>query len=101
MTSNTLFSPTARILDIIAGCHLACCLYVATRLNIADLLADGPQTTEALAAANGSPAPALYRVLRALASEGIFEETAPGAFALTPAATALQEGGTMKSYVQA
>jgi SAM-dependent methyltransferase len=103
MTAETLngaLTPTARILSIIEGCHLACCLYVATRLSIADHLANGPQTIDALAAANGSHAPALYRVLRALASEGIFEETEPGTFALTEAAGALQSGGTMKAYVQ-
>lgn len=100
-TLNPAVTPTARILKTIAEFHLACCMYVAARLNIADLLANGPQTVESLAAANGSDAPSLYRVLRALAGEGFFEETIPDTFALTPLATALQTGGTMKAYVQA
>lgn len=98
MTSRE-HNPSARLFRIIVDQWLACCTYVAARLNIADLLAGGPLPVEALAAASGSHAQSLYRVLRALASEGIFEETTPGIFALTPDATALQSNtpGTMKA----
>jgi hypothetical protein len=49
------------------------CLYVAAETGVADHLHDEPQTTEALARATGTNAGALYRVLRLLASHGIFE----------------------------
>ena len=65
-------------------------LYVAAKLGIADLLVDGPKPVEELAAATDADAPALYRVLRALASIGIFEEQDKGEFALTPSAEPLR-----------
>jgi hypothetical protein len=55
-------------------------LYVATRLGVADLLADGPKSPGALAAQAGADAAALQRVLRALASLGVFVEDAKGRF---------------------
>src|SRR5262249_40228876 len=56
---------------------------------IADLLQDGPRTAAQLAAATKTNPKALYRLLRALASEDVFTEHADGAFALTPLATCL------------
>jgi len=49
------------------------CLHVVAELGIADLLGDQPQSTEALAKASGTQPKALYRVLRLLASMGIFK----------------------------
>ena len=63
---------------------------VVADLGIADLLADGPRTAEALAEATGSHAPSLRRALRALACKGIFAEVEPGLFALTPIAGPLR-----------
>jgi hypothetical protein len=57
---------------------------------IADLLKDGPLDTEKLAAAVGVHAPTLYRVLRTLASVGIFAEAEDGRFGLTPQAEPLR-----------
>jgi hypothetical protein len=65
-------------------------LYVAAQLGIADLLADGPKPIEELAAATGTHAPSLYRVLRALASLGIFAQDEGPRFALTPRAALLR-----------
>jgi hypothetical protein len=64
-------------------------IYVAAELGIADLLADSPQTVDELASAAGAHAPSLYRILRLLASEGVFAEAEDGRFALTPPAAAL------------
>jgi hypothetical protein len=63
---------------------------VAAKLGIADLLVDGPRSAEELAAATKTQAGALYRVLRALASVGIFSEVTSGRFALTPMAELLR-----------
>lgn len=53
---------------------------IAARLDIADLLKDGPQTVEKLAEKPAVDSSALYRVLRALAGEGIFKELPGRAF---------------------
>jgi hypothetical protein len=92
-----------RMLQVIANHWFSCCIYVAAKLNIADHLVNGPQTVSSLAAATGCHTASLYRVLRALASEGVFEETAPEVFALTPDATALlsEVPGTIKYFVLA
>lgn len=69
-------------------CHL---LYVAAKLELADHLKHGPRTVEELAAAAEVQATALYRVLRALASVGIFAETTNKRFKSTPLAATLQK----------
>src|SRR5262249_49644180 len=60
------------------------------KLGIADLLTDGPKTADELAAATGTNARALSRLLRALASIGIFAEGEGYRFALTPLADCLR-----------
>ena len=65
---------------------------VAAELGIADLLNEGPRPVADLAARTGSDCDALYRVLRTLASVGVFTEPQAGVFALTPAACALRTG---------
>jgi hypothetical protein len=49
------------------------CLHVIAEVGVADALGDQPQSTEALAKATGTQPQPLYRVLRLLASVGIFE----------------------------
>ena len=49
-------------------------IHVATELGIADLLRDGPLSIDTLAAKTDTHAPTLYRLLRALASLGVFVE---------------------------
>jgi hypothetical protein len=49
------------------------CLHVVAELGVADALGDQPQSTEALAKTTGTHPQALYRVLRLLASVGVFE----------------------------
>jgi hypothetical protein len=65
-------------------------IHVAASLGLADHLTEGPRTVEELAdATGGSHAPSLYRLLRALASVGIFAEV-DGRFGLTPLAEYLR-----------
>lgn len=61
-------------------------LYVAAKLEIADRLAAGPRPIDELAAEAGADAGMLYRILRYLASEGIFEEREDRVFALNDVA---------------
>jgi precorrin-6B methylase 2 len=65
-------------------------VYVAAKLGIADLLSAGPRTSEELAAATRAHPQSLQRLLRALASVGIFAEDADGCFELTPMAECLR-----------
>jgi hypothetical protein len=65
-------------------------LYVAAKLGLADHLRHGTRTPEQLAQAVAADAQALRRLLRALASMGIFAEEADGSFALTPLAEHLR-----------
>lgn len=58
-------------------------LRVACSLGIADHLAGGPRGLAELASATGTHAPSLQRLLRALATFGLFCEVEPGRFALT------------------
>lgn len=65
-------------------------IYVAAELGIADLLIDGPKTAKELAAQTATHDQSLYRVLRALASDGIFSEDTENGFSLTPMAEFLR-----------
>lgn len=65
-------------------------IWVAAELGIADLLTDGSRTAGELAEKTHTHSNALYRVLRALASVGIFAEDAHGRFSLTPLADLLR-----------
>jgi len=60
-------------------------------LGIADRLADGPLSVEQLAEGVGADPDSLYRALRVLTGRGIFAETAPGHFALTPLSQLLRD----------
>jgi hypothetical protein len=68
-------------------------IYVVAKLNVADLLANGPKSVEEIAAIVGAHPRSLYRLLRALASLGIFEQDSNGRFRLTPLAELLQAEG--------
>jgi hypothetical protein len=72
------------LLAVVRGYQRSRTLTVVAELGIADLLRDGPRTCDDLAAATGTHPPTLYRVLRALASIGIFTEDADRRFGLTP-----------------
>src|SRR5688500_9527989 len=66
------------------GFIVSAALGAATRLDIPDHLVAGPRTASDLARASGANEDALYRLLRALAAVGVFAETAPRTFTLTP-----------------
>jgi len=85
-------APPPPVMQLATGFWISQALYVAAKLGIADLLERGPQSSEALARGAGAHAGALHRVLRALASFGIFAEDEDGRFRNTPAAQRLQTG---------
>src|SRR5262247_3523203 len=82
--------PALALLQQALGFWISQAICVVARLGIADLLTDGPLATETLAVAAGVHAPSLSRVLRTLASVGIFAEGEDGRFGLTPQAAPLR-----------
>jgi len=75
---------------LIFGFSITRAIAVAAELGIADRLADGPRTAAELARECGVLEYPLYRMLRALAGEGVFAEDKDGRFALTPMAELLR-----------
>jgi len=90
----TELSPRQRLYDLMDGALVARALGLAADLGVAHELADGPRAVEELADASGADADALRRILRALASDGIFEEVEPGVFANTEVSALLLEPGS-------
>jgi hypothetical protein len=75
-----------------SGYRVSQAIYVAARLGIPDLVTDGARGSDDLAQAAGAHAPSLDRLLRFLAGVGLFDEVAPGRFALTPLGAGLRAG---------
>lgn len=72
-----------RLMQMITGYWVSMSLVVAARLGLADLVEPGTKTADELAASTGTHAPSLYRLLRALASVGVFAEDETGRFSQT------------------
>jgi hypothetical protein len=89
------------LLSMIRGFQVSQMIYVAAKLGLADLLAEGAESAADLAAVTGTHAPSLYRLLRALASVGIFAEDEQGRFGLTPLAEGLRNDvpGSLRAVV--
>lgn len=83
-------SPPELMNRMLTGYWSTQCLYVAAKLGIADLLISGPRTAEELAVVTSTHAPSLYRLLRGLASLGVFAEVEGKKFTLTPLAECLR-----------
>jgi hypothetical protein len=83
-------NPAEPLYRIATGYIASAALYVAAHLRVADHLIGGSRSIEELAAGTGANADALYRILRLLVSQGIFEQVGPRRFALNPAADMLR-----------
>jgi hypothetical protein len=73
--------PPQALFDLLHGHWAARAIQVATSLRVPDALQDGPKSIEDLARMTETHPPSLYRLLRALASVGVFEEVEPRIFA--------------------
>ncbi|RKG55459.1 SAM-dependent methyltransferase [Corallococcus sp. AB011P] len=100
MTSPTVH-PAQLIVDLGFGFIVSGALATAAELGVADHLEQGPKSAARLAEDVGADAASLYRVLRLLASAGVFSEDGDGNFALTPASELLrtQAPGSLRSAV--
>jgi hypothetical protein len=97
--------PTAssqKIVAMMSGAWIAQAIAAAAELGIADQLGDEPVSTAQLADHCGAHPESLYRLMRALASVGIFAEADSGRFTLTPLAAALRSDapGSVRAYVR-
>ncbi|HJZ57825.1 MAG TPA: methyltransferase [Gemmataceae bacterium] len=87
MTPNvepTAPPPEVALLQMIFGKAITQAVSVAARFKVADKLTAGPKTCDQLARETATHAGHLYRVMRALASVGVFAEGGDGRFSLTP-----------------
>jgi hypothetical protein len=75
---------------MINGFWISQMIHVAATLGLADLVRDGPKSVSDLSKHSGTHGPSLYRLLRALASIGVFAEDSQGRFELTPLAQHLR-----------
>ncbi len=82
--------PQMTIMQMISSYWISQSIYVAAKLGIADLLKEGAGNCKDLARSTNTNPRALYRLMRALASIGIFAEQEQGFFTLTPLAAFLQ-----------
>ena len=80
----------AQILQMALAPFMTQALYVAAKLDVATLLGEGSKTSADLAAATNPDERSLYRILRALASVGVFSETDHHTFVNTPASATLR-----------
>ncbi len=87
---NRLTPPPFRLMQIGSAFWQSRALYVAAKLGLADELASGDKSTEALASALSLYEENLYRLMRMLASLGIFKETSPRRFTNTPLSDCLR-----------
>jgi O-methyltransferase domain len=86
-------APEERIWDVLRGALTTRTLGIVAELGIPRALADGPRPVDILARDAGADSDALHRLLRALASDGIFAEEERGVFRNTPASELLLTSG--------
>jgi hypothetical protein len=108
MTNNSAHAheippPAAALFQIISGIWVAQAVATVAKLGVADLLADGPRTSEDLARSMNVHAEALHRVLRGVSTVGVLrlEEGSPSKFSLTPIGQLLRSNvpGSMRSFM--
>src|SRR3954471_6727171 len=93
-------SPPAAMMGLITGYWVSQAVGVVALLAVADQLSDGPRQSDELARAVGADPQALYRVLRLLASIGVFSEDSPRSFGLTPLGETLRSDvpGSVRNF---
>src|SRR4051812_8392816 len=85
MSSVQVQPAVLQIADIVFAKIKTHSLGVFAELRIADLLAAGPRSVEALAGGTGAHARSLARLLRLLAALGVVDQAADGRYQLTEA----------------
>ncbi|MCG8634486.1 MAG: acetylserotonin O-methyltransferase [Desulfobacterales bacterium] len=93
--------PREKVLEMTMGLAISRCIYAAAKLGIADHLTGGEMSCDTLAKDTGTHPGSLYRLMRALAGVGMFSETDPGRFRLTPEAECLKRDvpGSLREFI--
>lgn len=88
-------------MQFITGRFISVAVGLVAKLGIADFLAEGPKSSNDMAARADVNADALYRLLRTVSMVGVFTEVEPRVFALTPVGEVLRSGipGSMRDMV--
>jgi hypothetical protein len=90
VASRSAVPPNVALLEMAMGAWLTQALFVTTQLGIADALRDGPRSADDVARQAAADPGAMYRVMRALASNGVLKLRRDGRFALTRIGQALR-----------
>ncbi|MFD8572221.1 methyltransferase [Streptomyces sp. NPDC059639] len=92
---------TDELLELALGYVYSAALHAAARFGVADHLVGGPRTADDLAGKLGADGPHLYRLLRFLATKGVFREDDGGRFHLTPLAEPLRTDAerSLRDYI--
>ncbi len=83
--------PNMVLWDMVHNFWVAAGIGVVAELGIADLVKNGPRAIDDLASQTGTHPESLYRVMRMLATQGIFRELRGKRFASTPLANQLRD----------
>ena len=86
-------APESQLWELMRGPLTSRALAISADLNVAEALADGPKPVEKLAHEVGADPDTLHRILRALATEGVFAEEQSGVFRNTEASDELRRSG--------
>ncbi|HSI97851.1 MAG TPA: methyltransferase [Gaiellaceae bacterium] len=92
--------PETELWDLLRGALGTRALAIVAELGIADALAGGPRPAAEVARKVGADPDVLRRLLRALASDGIFAEETPGVFRNTPASDLLRNEGWGNAFAR-
>jgi hypothetical protein len=95
---GTVETATQEVQDLMTARWVADMIGVAAELELADFINAGAKTAEEIAKAKGLHASSLYRLLRGLASYGIFAEQEDGTFAQTPMSNALRKDVPLSAW---
>lgn len=92
-TDAAVVAPAVRaeLLDVLGGFLRTQAIATVAKLGVPDLVGDEPVPVSQLASRSGADTCALHRVMRLLASAGIFSETSPGRFIATPLSDGLKD----------
>lgn len=95
--------PQEVMLQMFSGLWISQAIHVAAKLGLPDLVGNQPKKVAELAQASGTHAPSLYRLLRGLASLGVFTEVEEGEFVSTPLSDTLRKDapGSLRGFAVA
>lgn len=95
---NRLLAPGGiNAMELLTGAWTAQCIYVAVKLGIPDVLADGPLAADEVARRVNAESDAVYRLMRALASRGVLRHRRDDKFKLTGIGKSLRSDGGIGS----